>query len=343
MPDEFFVKTLRDLARRMRQAVLTVRSETNLDELAGVQDANGEGDTIYAIDRLTENALIQYVEDEIAWQCPCYLVAEGVCGRAGLPLGDAANRPPAESVRLLVDPIDGTRGIMTDKRSAWVLIGLAPNRGEETTLADVRVAVMTEIPTTKQWRSDTLWAVRGQGAFGEWEDILTGAFRSGPLQPRPSRATDLAHGFASFAKFFPGARDVLAAIEEDVLIRVVGPPEPGRAVVFEDQYISTGGQLYELIMGHDRFIADLRPQMRPVLESRGLPPSLTCHPYDLATVLIAEEAGVIVTDADGGPIRYPFDTETECSWIGYANPALHDLIGPALRDALVERGLLKQG
>jgi len=339
LPNGFFVKKLRDLARRLRQAVVQMRSNSSLDELSGVYNSNGEGDTIYFIDRLTENALIQYVEDEFAWQCPCYLVAEGVSGREGLALGGAENRPPEESVRLIVDPIDGTRGLMTDKRSGWVLCGVAPNRGDETTLADVRVAVMSEIPTAKQWRADTFWAVRGKGAYGEWEDILSGAFRSGPLHPRPSRATGLEHGFASFAKFFPGARDAIAEVEEEVIRRVAGPPEPERALVFEDQYISTGGQLYELIMGHDRLVADLRPLMRPVLEARGLPPSLTCHPYDLAAVLVAQEAGVVVTDEHGDSIRCPLDTETECCWIGYANEAIRAAVAPIIRAVLEERNL----
>ena len=62
-------------------------------------------------------------------------------------------------------------------------------------------------------------------------------------------------------------------------------PEPRRAACFEDQYASTGGELYELIAGHDRFIADLRP----LVKSASLPPPLCCHPYDLCTALIAVE------------------------------------------------------
>ncbi len=63
-------------------------------------------------------------------------------------------------------------------------------------------------------------------------------------------------------------------------------------LIFDDEYISTGGQLYEILVGHDRFLADLRPLF---FEALGLPPKLTCHPYDICTELIAREAGVIVT------------------------------------------------
>ena len=60
--------------------------------------------------------------------------------------------------KCLLDPIDGTRGIMYDKRSAWALSGIAPQRGEATRLSDIVVAAMTELPTTKQWRADQVSA-----------------------------------------------------------------------------------------------------------------------------------------------------------------------------------------
>jgi hypothetical protein len=108
---------------------------------------------------------------------------------------------------------------------------------------------------------------------------------------------------------------------------------------FEDQYASTGGQLYELIVGHDRFNADLRPLLRPLLEQRGQTGGLCCHPYDLCTTLIATEAGVIVTDAAGQPLDMPLDVGTDVAWVGYANPTLRDQIEPVLLRVLARRGL----
>src|SRR2546426_8918997 len=43
--------------------------------------------------------------------------------------------------RLLVDPIDGTRGLMYQKGSAWNLTGVAPDRGAATPLRDIVLAV----------------------------------------------------------------------------------------------------------------------------------------------------------------------------------------------------------
>jgi hypothetical protein len=156
---------------------------------------------------------------------------------------------------------------------------------------------------------------------------------------RPSRATTIRHGFAMIARFFPGARDELAAIDEEIVRGALGPVEPGKAHCFEDQYLSSGGQLYELMMGHDRFVADLRPLIEKVLNSRGLALGICCHPYDMCTELIAREAGVIVTDEHGGLLCSPLRVEPDIAWAGYANEAIRREIEPLLREALKRRGL----
>jgi hypothetical protein len=155
---------------------------------------------------------------------------------------------------------------------------------------------------------------------------------AGPLTLRPSAARSLAHGFASIVRFFPGAKEMLGAIDDEIVQALV-KPEPGRAASFEDQYASTAGELYELVAGHDRFVADLRP----LLYATGL----CCHPYDLCTALIAMEAGVIITNPGGDPVDAPLDLTTDMAWVGYANKALHASIAPVLQVALRRRGLLK--
>ncbi|MFO7684439.1 MAG: inositol monophosphatase, partial [Chloroflexota bacterium] len=103
---------------------------------------------------------------------------------------------------------------------------------------------------------------------------------------------------------------------------------------FEDQYICTGGQLYELMSGHDRFIADIRPVMEQVLARRGLALGICCHPYDVCTELIARELGIIVTDERGAPLSAPLTVEADVSWVGYANAAIQRQIEPLLQRAL---------
>jgi hypothetical protein len=142
------------------------------------------------------------------------------------------------------------------------------------------------------------------------------------------------------ARFFPGAREELAAIDEEIVREALGPVRQGKAHCFEDQYISTAGQLYELMAGHDRFVADLRPLLEPSLAARGLHLGICCHPYDLATELIARELGVIVTDPAGSLLEAPLDTFSDVAWVGYANPAVRAQMEPLLQSALRRRRLL---
>src|SRR5207247_11011491 len=132
---------------------------------------------------------------------PLYLVGEGFPGNSlVLPRGAVEDDC---RWRLLVDPIDGTRGLMFQKRSAWILTGVAPNRGPATRLRDIALAVQTEIPLVKQHLSDQLWAIRSQDMTAWRDNRLSGARERVTL--RPSSADTIAHGIATVVRFFPGA------------------------------------------------------------------------------------------------------------------------------------------
>jgi hypothetical protein len=326
---------VRRLHEEIRASVVEACERASSAELATVVSEQ-EGDTIFALDRVSEDLLVDFFEREIAPLAPVLLIAEGLSdGHIVFPRGT----DESDVVwRIIVDPIDGTRGLMYQKRSGWILTGIAPNRGSNTSLNDIQLAVQTEIPLVKQHLSDVLWAVSGEGFRAERFNRLTG--ESNALQLHPSTARDLAQSYSQVARFFPGVRDVLAAIDDEIVRRALGPPQPGKAQCFEDQYTSTGGQLYELLAGHDRFTADLRAHLGPITSERGLPRLLCCHPYDLCTELIAREAGVIVTGVDGGPLKALLAVEPDVSWIGYANPHIRESIEPPLQAALQKRGLL---
>src|SRR5206468_8298066 len=131
-------------------------------------------------------------------------IAEGIESETGIEgvkvFPDGAREDDA-AIRVIVDPIDGTRGLMYDKRAAWALAGVAPNRGPATRLRDIEVAVMTELPTGKMGRADVLWAVKELGARAERVDLSTR--RATPFALAPSSASGIDHGFAAVANFFP--------------------------------------------------------------------------------------------------------------------------------------------
>jgi hypothetical protein len=284
-------------------------------------------DKIYVIDRSVETALLPALVEHLQPALSFALICEGVNDEQ--PLAFPARTPIEEcQARLIVDPIDGTRPIMYNKRSAWWLAGMAPNRGEETSLQDIDVAVQVEIPTTRAALSDTLWAIRGRGVGGATTNLITGERTS--IQPRPSGATTIKEGFASIFHPFPGGKEIFAAIEEDLAREIIGGLEASKTAIFDDQYLSTGGQLYELMMGRDRMLLDARGLLYERFRRDGKPSGHACHPYDLCAVLIAEEAGVIVTDGRGRPLNAPLDTTTDVSWIGYANEAIRREVEPVL-------------
>jgi len=319
----------------IRERVVDACEKDAVEQLSSIVE-DDEGDTIFAVDRVSEELLVDFFEREIASVAPIVLIAEGIKeGKTILPIG--ADEKDA-AWRIIVDPIDGTRGLMYQKRSAWILTGVAPNRGEETSLSDIEFAIQTEIPLVKQHLSDTVWAFRGGGAHAERYDRISG--KVDRLNLKPSTAPTIEQGFAMISRFFPGARDILAEIDEEIVRGALGEPREGKAQCFEDQYISTGGQLYELMSGHDRFVADLRPLLRAETKKRGIHLSICCHPYDLCTELIARELGVIVTNELGSALNALLNVESDVAWVGFANDRIRTQIEPLLQNALRKRGML---
>ncbi len=284
-----------------------------------------EADTIYYVDRLSEEAILEWFERHWPRSAPVELVMEGLEGEpVTFPRGTPVTRT---QWKCILDPIDGTRGVMYDKRPAFILAGIAPQRGAQTHLGDVIVAAMTELPTSKQDRADQMSAFRGGGVKAETHDLATGMRRR--WTPRPSRATNFEHGFASLARFFPEGKTLLASVEEELWRELGVLGKNGGQLVFDDQYICTGGQLFELIAGHDRMLGDLRPLAYSKLGFSAA--TLCCHPYDICTALLAHEAGCIIEAPDGSPLREPLDTTTPVAWMGYANPTLAKIVRPVLR------------
>lgn len=296
------------------------------------------GDTIFAIDRHVEPVIEETVAHWVA-QSPntsITLIAEGLghTGEKHFGPSHATHR-----YRVLMDPIDGTRNIMYDKRSAWFLAAVMPDHGEHTRLNHAIASVILELPPSKQFAADTFLATHNAPTQGRRVYLYRQQIQSLPV--RPSKADSLLGGFGQVSNFFPGTKMLASELMERIVKTTLGDIEPGSAAVFEDQYISTGGQLVELIMGRDRFCCDLRPLFYRILEQqtgrtiRGL----ECHPYDMAGALTATQAGVVLTNGFGQPLDLPLDVHTPVHWCGYANKTLQQAIEPVILRWLHEKGL----
>ncbi len=314
-----------ELGATIRDAVLAGRGGLDASTLSAIA-AQAGGDTIYAIDKFGEEAVCAWFESRWPHDWPIQVVMEGIDHELCFPHGtDVADT----HWKCLLDPIDGTRGIMYDKRSAWALAGIAPQCGEDTMLSQIVAAAMTEIPTSKQWRADQLSAATDGPLVASAFDLKAGGCH--PLDPRPSAATSFAHGFSSLVKYFPEGRTLTAQIEERLWDELIGLNSSPSPTVFDDQYICTAGQFYEMICGHDRMVGDLRPLIFRTLDMES---SLVCHPYDACAALLLEKAGVIYEHPLGGFPDAQLDTSSGIAWIAYANPALAEIARPVLQKIL---------
>ena len=180
------------LHRRIRADVVASCERAAVAALSDIAH-DDEGDTIYAIDRVAEDVLVGEIERTIASGTPVRLVAEGLPGGELLLPRDASSSDVEWVV--IVDPIDGTRGLMYQKRPGWILTGVASasalrasadKPATPAALGHIELAVQTEIPLVKQHLCDQAWAVRGQGAIATRMNRLTG--ETLPLRLEPSSA-----------------------------------------------------------------------------------------------------------------------------------------------------------
>ena len=296
------------------------------------------GDTIFAVDRHVEptiEAEINSWPDELK---PLRVVAEGMGEtgeqRFGPNEGDA-------KWCVLIDPIDGTRNIMYDKRAAWFIAAVTPGTvdGREPSLADSIASVIVELPPSKQSMADVFATAKDGQLIAMRVHLESGG--AVELSARPSTADSLLNGFGQVSNFFPGTKVLASELMERIVRDTLGEVEPGQASVFDDQFISTAGQMVELIVGHDRFCCDLRPLFYRIIEkeSGNAVRGLECHPYDMSGLLVAQNAGVIVTDGLGTPLDAPLDVDTGVHWVGYANENLRDRIEPSLQAWFKEKGV----
>src|SRR5579871_6497394 len=104
----YFAHHLRALALQMREAVGSGIRGATIEELSASTGDRG-GDTIYRLDEHGESTLLTYCA-EWGRDLPFLLVSEGLEG--GGQVFPAHADPGRLAFTMIVDPIDGTRGLM---------------------------------------------------------------------------------------------------------------------------------------------------------------------------------------------------------------------------------------
>ena len=336
---------LRELAQAIRtpvrstlaQALAVERGdEARLDEVTEVV-GTGAGDITFAIDAVAEEAVDGWFE-RVASASPLSLLTEDTGWRHRGPSasGGSEKLPGFDhgGPRIALDPIDGTRNIMHDLRSAWVVISFAGPGPGEPRFQDLSYGAISEIPDSRGREARELDAVTGTGAClrrialseaGEERELAEGPLRS-------DQEVRLDRGYFPFFGFHPSCRTDVAALGFDVLKRLAAEhPGLDLSTTFDDQYISSGGQLALLALGGYRAIIDARQ----ALGIKTGNPTQTAKPYDMAgAAFVAIEAGCAVVAPDGKALDFALDVITPTDFAGFHNQGTADAMLPHLLAAL---------
>jgi len=333
---DHWIIPLFDLCERMRNAardVLLAASRTSdFSRVSGVV-GEGAGDTTYGLDQAAEAALSEWALEAARLQ-PLSLLSEGSGwrhfgpGRGGVTeLAGFDHGGP----RIVVDPVDGTRNLMTDLRSAWSVVGMASPGASVPRQRELVFGMLSEIPDTRAASYRRLSAMRGGPCHFEERTFYKGGPIVKPVELSTGSDDRVDQGYFPFFKFMADQRPQISAIEARFLERIERAEGANLRNCWDDQYISNGGQLALLAIGTYRMLADLRAH----LGERRSRPTPTTKPYDIAGALLcAQAAGCVVTAVDGSELDFPLDAKTPISWVGWVNEETRARLAPHLEAAL---------
>lgn len=254
------------------------------------------GDDVFGVDARAEDVLIEQLRARCGARWPGVLVMEGYDEPVVIgPASGAGGR--AGSWTYLADPIDGTRGHLARTHSAWVLLGAGR---DATTLEDLEVGASVELPTARAALGMVARADR-EGYLVVEDEVFTSGART-PVRLRRRIDGDLARQFVTVVRLLPGGHAPIGRWADELLSGLE---------VYDNLYPCTGGQLMELADGGAAAVLDPRPLLHPE--------GFHTHPYDLAALVVARAAGVIVEALPPGPLDVPIDTSTPVAWAAYAN------------------------
>ncbi|WP_241844342.1 inositol monophosphatase family protein [Kitasatospora sp. CB01950] len=286
------------LARLVRDEITAGRARSENRDVRGHSPG---GDAQFGIDDVAERAVWKYVVDH---DLPVAVFSED----RGLR---THGRHPEHL--LVVDPIDGTRPAVAGLESATVSVAVA-RLGDRPRIADVEHALLME------WKTGAhLYAERGTpGVAAHGYDH--------PV-PAPTRTTDLSRMFWSLE--FNGHPARLMTEAYGHLIDLSA--NTGGVFVFNSATWSISrlitGQLDAYVDIGNRLLRD-DPALLGEFQRVGNGRVLHLFPYDIAAaVLLAEQAGLVITDAYGQPLGdtalTELDVANQRSCVAASTPELH--------------------
>ena len=317
LPKDFLI----GLAEHIREQVAPVIQAMKGREVVGKA---ASGDATFKLDKVAEKALLQYLKDS---KQPVAYYSED-SGYTTFTSGQPNHL-------LVIDPIDGTRAAKSGFE--WCVVSVASTRViERPTLADVDNACVVELLGGR-----TFYAERGKGARIYHDGRI--------LKPRLSQNHEVE--LMTWALTVPARPAELIFPTAGKLIDLTtlkGGFFACNSSAFSLTRLLTG-QLDAVVDIANRFYRDIPEIVTDQFINAGRGSVLGIAPYDIAGgLLIAEEAGCVVSDAYGKTLNDVMLLDTavtnQRSMIASSNKVLHEfLVGffdKRIRqyEALLQRG-----
>lgn len=289
-----------ELGRNIRDAVAPSIHQGKGREVVGNSPS---GDATFQIDRIAEKALLSFLKGAKA---PVAYYSEDS--------GYTTFTTNTPEHLLLVDPIDGTRAAKSGFEGCVVAI-CSTSVIERPRMADIERACVVEILGNR-----TFYAERGKGA----RLYVDGSYR----KPKLSSNTDLET--LAWAMTVPARPAELIFPTAAKLIDITSLKGGFFACNSTSHTLTrlVTNQLDACVDFANRFLRDIPEAVRDHFINAGRGNMLGIAPYDLAAaLLIAEEAGCVVTDAYGEKfddlLILDSSVQNQRSLIAAANPELH--------------------
>ena len=215
-PFERWRPRLFELCDRLREvtrsALAQAERDGRLDELARPH-GRGVGDVTFGLDVPAEEHIAAWTRAAAGAQ-PLSLLTEdagwrhlGPDGRGGVRELDGFEHG---GPRIAIDPVDGTRNLMADLRSAWTVVAFAPPGAAQPRLSECTGGIVSEIPgaLAARWRR---FSSGGERCTLALHELAGGA----PVSERDVRADadDRAdHGYFPFFRYEPAQRPAIARL-----------------------------------------------------------------------------------------------------------------------------------
>lgn len=292
---------LLQLAQHVYQTVKSTKGVLKNRIVNGYSEA---GDAQFNIDTVAENAVVDFVLKHDV-NVGLYTEDNGYIGKGEKP-----------EYILLVDPIDGTRPAAAGLEMSCISIALARNNGNPK-IDDIQFALLKELKTGNVLYTDhTMPGIYAQGYCSEIPNLskinaLKNMFWSIEFNGHPSKLMTDAYGHLVDLSANNGGIFVFNSASYSISRIITGQL---------DAYVDIG----------NRLLKD-EPELLENFQAVGNGKVLHLFPYDIAaSVILAEKAGVIITDAYGNSLRetYLMDLSytNQQSCIAASNKELHQQI-----------------